>query len=585
MLLMRILKLQCLGLLCLLHFFVLGQSISTVQKIQALKAKSRNQPFACLQQLQSMQDSINKTHPAYHAYNQAVASCQIALGNYTEALGIQIIGQKTIANQVRVEHIDYLKGKAVAYYYLRKRTKALEYLSEAIRYQKQHNLPETALREVYNAKGAMLTEIQKFDTARFYLHKAIQFNAQNEANGIQFSSLPLRLLGTSYFLEEKFEKSRGFLREALQVAERTKDTIEITGAILFYGDVLLKLNEPDSALYYYKLGEGFAKALDLPDLKLEAAQHSKLGYEAIGDYESAYKATLMALSYQSEVYQKEMAQTASQMEVTLETANLKQQNLTQEKEIVQAQATTNQYILISAILVLLLLFSGFLGAFYYKRKQLESKQAKQEATIKLQDERLRISKDLHDNIGAQITVVTNTIDNLVWRKNKANGLDVPELKNLAEFTRQTMSDLRETVWAMKEENISSKELCERIEKFITRIKEVNTNLDIQLLCQAQTQRIWEPQTSLNILRILQEAIQNAIKHAGPTCSITVHLDFDAQPWQVKIMDNGVGFSKEAISQNGNGLYHMHARAEESSISFTVNSKIGTGTEVILQSLG
>ncbi|HCY83071.1 MAG TPA: two-component sensor histidine kinase, partial [Xanthomarina gelatinilytica] len=101
------------------------------------------------------------------------------------------------------------------------------------------------------------------------------------------------------------------------------------------------------------------------------------------------------------------------------------------------------------------------------KKETELKEAliKIETQNKLQDQRLRISRDLHDNIGAQLTFIISSLDNLKYGFKLPDNLN-DKLKYISEFTSSTIYELRDTIWAMNKSEISFEDLQSRISNFI-----------------------------------------------------------------------------------------------------------------------
>lgn len=85
--------------------------------------------------------------------------------------------------------------------------------------------------------------------------------------------------------------------------------------------------------------------------------------------------------------------------------------------------------------------------------------------------------------------------------------------------------------------------------------------------------------SIQILRIVQEAIQNAIKYSEAD-RVEIRIDSTGKELLVNIHDNGKGFVESEIKP-GNGLYNMRKRAEELGGSLEIHSETGNGTSVLL----
>lgn len=546
---------------------------------EKLNTQLRNRPVLVKQKLDSVAPQIHPKHPFYHYYMHSLSRCQLVLGDYDLALKTAREGEDNLTNDTSFHRAIYLKNQGAALYYLRKREEAIFSFKQGVQYGLNLNIPKKYISELYNNLGALYAETRILDSARYYLSKAIEIEKQLYVNTPEKrSSLPYRLLGTTYYMEQDYTEARVKLGEAFNVALASKDTVQIVGAQLFYGDVLLKLNLTDSAIYYYHKSELLSKKSVVPDLKLEVAKHQLDGFEKAGLLDSALLASRKIQQLQLDLYAAEMAKKVGEMEVKYETAQLKQQNLLKEVELKTEKARTRQFILIAIIAFMLLVLVGFIAVYFYHKRKSELKQQKQNTIIRLQDERLRISKDLHDNIGAQITVITSTLDQMEWQLDTENALG-KHIGQLSDYSRQTMNDLRETVWAMKQDHIMASDLASRMQQFISKIGDLHPAMQIDLNCQGNEKIEWEPRASLNLMRIVQEAIQNSLKHSN-TKQLELHIDLSSKQWQVKIKDFGCGFSPDD-KVHGNGLLHMQERARNSNFDFSLHSKPGIGTQITI----
>lgn len=210
-----------------------------------------------------------------------------------------------------------------------------------------------------------------------------------------------------------------------------------------------------------------------------------------------------------------------------------------------------------------------LASRYYSHQQLKSKLRKLELQQKIQKERERISRDLHDNVGSQITYIASSIDNI-----SGNGTG-KELKELGDFTRDTMRQLRETIWVMNHDNVSLPELKIKIVDYLSEALRPYPEIHQEVHFPVSNEKL-VPTTAINIFRIIQEAVNNAIKHASPGI-IEVCLELGDNP-HLAISDDGVGF--DGKNKDGHfGLMNMRSRALELGANFTIASSQGEGTKI------
>lgn len=213
------------------------------------------------------------------------------------------------------------------------------------------------------------------------------------------------------------------------------------------------------------------------------------------------------------------------------------------------------FYIVSSLLVLGLI--NYLIQQKQKRKYLKKKH---EWNLKheLQEERLRISRDLHDNIGSQLTYMVSSLDNLRYHKT-LDDVALSKIDNVNEFGRQTIEELRNTIWTLKKDKTTLGELESRLSAYINRC---NRHLDVERIryqgnYQLEDQSI-SSANAIHIFRIVQEAMQNAIKHTDKG-EIVVSLSTKSNYLSILIKDSGKGFSAE--NKHGYGLNTIRDRAK------------------------
>ncbi|MBS1730818.1 MAG: sensor histidine kinase [Bacteroidetes bacterium] len=187
-----------------------------------------------------------------------------------------------------------------------------------------------------------------------------------------------------------------------------------------------------------------------------------------------------------------------------------------------------------------------------------------------ENERKRIAADLHDNIGAYATAISADVEKI---KSKGFANSDNQLQNLQQHSQNIMNSLRDTIWILNREHITITSLSDRIKNYTLKIgqsydqqievEETITN-DIRL----------GSQKALNIFRIVQEAIHNALKHSQAK---NIHISIDSNELlKINIRDNGIGMAMRKETA-GNGLRNMQARAKDAGIQLSILSSPGKGT--------
>lgn len=207
------------------------------------------------------------------------------------------------------------------------------------------------------------------------------------------------------------------------------------------------------------------------------------------------------------------------------------------------------------------------------REQLEFLRTQEQ----IRNEKERISRDLHDNVGAQLTYVISSLDSISYSMHKTNGKQSEKLEQLGEFARGTMDQLRESIWAINSEQINLAELSGKWKQFLAQLSETK-DISVQLT-RTGDECTLKPTVAIEIHRIVQEAISNAFRHSNGT-SIEVNVAHNTPYLVVTIKDDGVGLSEHPEKAGHYGLQNMKKRAEIINADLKIQSDEG-GTRVTL----
>lgn len=226
----------------------------------------------------------------------------------------------------------------------------------------------------------------------------------------------------------------------------------------------------------------------------------------------------------------------------------------------------------------ILVLSVGLGIRYKKLRDEKEHQQKlaYEAKLRLLYERESISRDLHDNVGSQLSVISSSLDNISFLAEKQK-LTSERVETVNEFVREAIQSLRDTIWATHQETFSLAEFRARVQQYIHKYYQ-SENCLISVNFEENDINLSSSQ-SLNLFRIIQEALNNAIKYAQAS-SISIDLKIIDKQIQLNIIDNGVGFDVESKKAEPHfGLLNMQKRVNEINGKLNIKSKIGAGTNI------
>lgn len=231
---------------------------------------------------------------------------------------------------------------------------------------------------------------------------------------------------------------------------------------------------------------------------------------------------------------------------------------------------------------ILLLAASALSVRWWLRSREAAIRRNLEMQQRLENERKRISRDLHDNVGAQLTYLINNLD---WLADQGGSeVEMGErLRTLSESGRQAMLTLRQTIWAIGNEALEIEDFADRFKAYVLKMLAVHPSLQADFEEDFTESTTLSPETALHLFRIGQEAVHNVLKHARAS---KLQVRFYNRPhcaFGLAITDNGLGFDSNLSPPQGhNGLMNMQARASECGAMCLLMSTPGSGCQLTLE---
>lgn len=218
---------------------------------------------------------------------------------------------------------------------------------------------------------------------------------------------------------------------------------------------------------------------------------------------------------------------------------------------------------------LLLELVYFFGTFKHKDRAEAAISKAQE------DERQRISADIHDELGSGITVIRLMSE---IARNKVKD-PIPELDRISSSADDLLNNMNAIIWSMNSgnddvDNLVSYTRCWSMEYF------ENTNIHCKVLTPAVvSERKIPGEKRRNIFLCVKEALNNILKHS---CATAVIITIHCEPrLQIDIADNGCGLDTSRIRPGGNGLRNIKRRMENIGGHFRIRNRGGTLIQLFL----
>jgi signal transduction histidine kinase len=288
-------------------------------------------------------------------------------------------------------------------------------------------------------------------------------------------------------------------------------------------------------------------------------------------WEQAYLFSTKYKIYQDSLYSEDKVKIIFEVQEKYESEQKNRKIAEQEVNIAQSELKDQQknYFLLLAILgivsLLVIVFYIFNTA---KNKRIQLIKDKE---LKIKEEKLRISRDLHDHIGAELTLIKSRIDKRAYLTK--NMEEKKELEEISDYSKIAIDQLRKTIWATKSDKISLENFSNNLSKYIARFK-----YKFSLKEQHNNYKLSSTK-ALNLFRVCQETINNSIKYAEGNF-LSVEIIEKTTSIEITIKDNGIGFDIHK-TKLGFGLINMEERMKEIGGNFTISSK-KEGTTTVLK---
>ena len=501
-----------------------------------------------------------------------------------------------------------------------KKEKALEYYLSGIDYFEKLNNPEIVASTKGNV-AALFFELKNYPKAKKYLNDAIQYQTiKNDDNGLSTSYITL---GNIYLKTNDTLNAIKSYEKSIAAAKKAANNVSLSSAMNNLGVIKLEQKKASEARALFNKSKEVKDSLSvkndrsISDLSIAKDhimhqrfdQANKILYNLKKRYQknsndealllSTYQFFIHTYAYlkqpdsvnyynnlatniQSKIIETAVTKQTNELETKYQITKKEKQLLLKEIEIKKAREKL-------FLVIGIAFFIGLLGWIIYRQQKIRNNQEKQEFELKsaiakietqnkLQEQRLQISRDLHDNIGSQLTFIISSVDNVKYAFDITNPKLDNKLSSISSFAKSTIIELRDTIWAMNKSEISIEDLESRIQNFVEKAKEAKSDIKFDFTVYESLKDIrFTSVEGMNIYRSIQEAINNSMKYAEAK-SISIDMIQENEKIKVIIADNGVGFTPDESNQ-GNGIGNMQKRIKDIGGTFEIHSQKGNGTRI------
>jgi len=499
---------------------------------------------------------------------------------------------------------------------------AAAYFDRSLRANKQIQDKENIKANTMINLGAVYLRLKQPQTALRYLE-------QGEAICREKQYLPflIRILsnkGEAYLLLGREDSGMACFREQLHIAESTRDRIGLITGYSSLGDMLLRQGKPREALAClekserlltpdnpYEISLQVRKQLGFTYLQLKdythAEQQLKIAlrhaenltikdelpeiyqtlvqlYKTTGRYREALYHQQQLTQLNASIFNKEKIKEINELEVRYRTAEKDKQLLQERASLREKEAKLREQnfrmagIVLVALLIIALLILLYRNARHRQKAALKEEETKQlQAMIEGEEkERSRISRELHDGIGGMLASVKMNLSAVNTAYPDFEG--GTRLQHITQMLGEITAEVRRTAHNLIPDVLTKYSLEKALRIYCDDINTTN-RLQVTAQCHGIEGRL-NKATELMCYRMVQELVQNIIKHAHATiASVEVMLVDDTLG--IIVEDNGHGFNPAEERTTGIGLDNLRFRVKALQGTMEITSEAGTGTTVYI----
>ncbi|MDA3613613.1 tetratricopeptide repeat-containing sensor histidine kinase [Polluticaenibacter yanchengensis] len=489
----------------------------------------------------------------------------LAMQHYQDALNTAETANKKKA----VPHI--LKNMGVLYVSWKKFDKATEYYDKAIVIAKE-NEDDELIADCENNKGIVSEQLNKYDEALELYKSALAIYIDKnipEKVAMAYSNIAI-----VHKFQKNYTQSIEYNLKAISISEKLNDKWSMAATYNNIGNLYGEMGDYKKAIEYCEKALALAKEIDAGEI-IESTYDSMAEAAAkAGDYKNAFAYHKLFSEALNQFINTENTKQLTELNIKYETE--RKQNIINQQQFEIKQK--NNWLLFGAILFLILLLAIYFIYKNYKNKQERLLQKEvfrqQELAAKSlfegeQKERIRIARDLHDSVGQMLSLVKMNLSSF----NKTE-----DTANVQQLVDKTIDEIRNISHNLIPEELNFgivpalENLSDKVNQTTSLKMTVNIAEDIR-------QITFQKQNELSIYRVVQEILNNMIKHADASI-IDLSMNKVNELLYLVIKDNGKGMSDDAIS-NAKGIGWKNIFTRVRLMDGTINIASGklNGTQI------
>lgn len=466
---------------------------------------------------------------------------------------------------------SFLKLIGNTYYHIPDKEKAIPYWEKCLEISAAHEYYLLWQQALNNLGGYYIDINLHLDKAEEYLLRAIEIGKKNPVPDFQQLNHNYRLLATLYDRNNQPAKSAAIFEKVIEQSRQQGDSMQLAEALMFYSRALSRSKNFSKAIQTGAMAVAMTEKSNRLDLLSTALTLQAENLFLAGAYKEAYEIKVRLDVLNSQRFAGDLNE-----KISAANARLKTTESEHEKQLALLNARKEKQLLVYGLIGLFIIMILLLYNYYQRRHNRQRLQLQ----AQVQEEKTRLSRDLHDNLGSQLTLLSNNIEALDLHHRKEQALGMP-IENLKNSSRQLLQTLRETIWILNREQVTAEDFFDKLVDYTHRFLQSTDGIQLKVDERFTESKELQSNEALQLFRICQEAINNACKYSG-TSELHLSGKTEDNKFILDIADKGSGFLlPDSGNEDNYGLRYMRERAAAAGATLRIDTHLNKGTRITI----
>lgn len=452
------------------------------------------------------------------------------------------------------------------------------------------NGDSTQVMSIIANKGVLYFQQKNYSKAREYLYPALVY-ARAKAN-LELTVGSAHMIGEILLTEQRYKEALSYAREAYRASKRSRVINNWLKSSHLMARVYTHTGLYSLALKYLEPTVQYAVAHDVSSINVDSYDDLSTIYEGLGQYRKALHYKQKQFQLYDAMVGAETAERIAEVEAKYKTAEKDKMIVQKELLLVRQQSRIrDKNIWIGVLGTGGMLLSVLILGLYTRKRQKEKlqdariinmEQDREIVALKArmegeEEERARLARDLHDGVVVKFSAVKMNLSILPEQHNSLE--DASDFQKIIRRLDEATTELRATAHNLLPDTLLEGGLTEAIHYFCKEIQQ-SSGLLIDIQQYTDIPR-FQPGFELSVYRIVQELVQNVLKHAGASRILVEIVYHDIL--SITIEDNGKGFDTTAECMTGGiGIRNLRSRVASLNGCIDIRSAPGKGTSVYIE---